>query len=188
MDRDIIEVDIDQYRNEKMMFDTSNLTVIFMGSFDELYKEKKEQQKYKHKTVGFNSVKETEEDSKIRVSEEDLVKWLGPELVGRIGTIASTDELTVKAAIDILCKSKYSQLNILKEDLANRGIKLISTYEYKKAMAKKGLSKETGVRGLNKKIKENVKYAYDEILNKDGAKVLKLSKATALDPRKYFLG
>ena len=39
MDRDIIEVDIDQYRNEKMMFDTSNLTVIFMGSFDELYKE-----------------------------------------------------------------------------------------------------------------------------------------------------
>ena len=188
LDRDIIEVDIDQHKNQKMMFDTSNLTVILMGSFDELYKEKKEKEKYKHKPVGFNSSKEKEENSKVRISEEDLVKWLGPELVGRIGTIASTDELTLEAAISILCKSKLSQLNILKEDLANRGIKLICTYEYKKAMASKGLNRETGVRGLNKKIKENVKYAYDEILTRDDAKVLKLSKATALDPRKYFLG
>jgi ATP-dependent protease Clp ATPase subunit len=173
---------------KKLMFDTSNLTVVFMGSFDELYKEKQEQQKYKHKTVGFNSVKEEEKESKVRVDEDDLVKWLGPEFVGRIGTITSTDKLSLEDAINLLSKSKLSQLNILREDLANRGIKLLCTNEYKKEIAKKGMSETTGVRKLNKTIKDNVKYAYDEILTRDDVKVLKLSKATALDPRKYFLG
>ncbi|MBQ9071670.1 MAG: AAA family ATPase [Bacilli bacterium] len=185
LDRDIIEVDIDQARNEKMMFDTSNLTVIFMGSFDSLYEEK---QKYGHKTVGFGKTTVEEANKKVRIEEEDLIKWLGPEFVGRIDIITATNELTLEDVKKILTKSKISQLNIFKEELALQGIKLHYTSGYIEEIAKKGLSKSTGVRNLNKTVKQNIKFAQEEVMTRDNVKVLKLSKATALDPRKYFLG
>ena len=59
------------------MFDTSNLTVILMGSFDELYAQKK---KYKKKTVGFNNPKEEEKgavNSPYREVAVGASHWLG---------------------------------------------------------------------------------------------------------------
>lgn len=185
LDRDIIEVDIDQARNDKMMFDTSNLTVIFMGSFDSLYEEK---QKYGHKTVGFNTSNEKPNNVKVRIEEEDLIKWLGPEFVGRIDIITATHELTLEDVKKILIKSKISQLNVFKEELALEGIRLEYTSGYVDEIAKRGLSKSTGVRNLNKTVKQNIKFAQEEVMIRGDVKVLKLSKATALDPRKYFLG
>lgn len=182
LDRGIIELDLDQYEYNKVMFDTSNLTIILMGSFDELYEEK---QKY-NKSIGFSS-EGTEEVNKVRIDEEDLVKWLGPEFVGRIGTITSTNELKLQDVLKILRKSKISQLNIIKQDLANRGIKLMYTRGYLEEIAKRGSSRKLGVRKLNKTVKNSLTYAYDEILQNPKHKVLKLTKATALDSRNYFL-
>lgn len=182
MDRDVIEVDLDHANS--VMFDTSDLTIILMGSFDELYKEK---QKYKKNPIGFSNT-EKEDSQKVRLNEDDFIKWLGPEFLGRIGLVTSTEELKLEDVIKILRKSKISQLRIVEEDLANRGVKLTYTSEYIKEIAKKGSSKETGVRKLNKAVKDNLKYAYEEIMTRDDVKVLKLSKATALDPKKYFLG
>ena len=40
MDRDVIEIETG--RGTPVLFDTSNLTIIFMGAFADLYKEKEE--------------------------------------------------------------------------------------------------------------------------------------------------
>ena len=56
MDRDIIEVDIGHgYAEKKVMFDTSNLTIIFMGAFADLYASK---EKDKKKGIGFSTTTE----------------------------------------------------------------------------------------------------------------------------------
>lgn len=185
LDRDLIEIDLDEgeYAQDKMIFDTSNLTIILMGSFDELYAEKK---KYIKNSIGFNKEK-NDEVSNIRIDEEDLVKWLGSEFVGRIGSITCTKELKIQDVLKILKESKISQLKIAKQDLADRGIKLIYTKGYLQEIAKKGLSDKLGVRKLNKTVKSSLVYAYDEILENSNYKTLKLTKATALDSRKYFL-
>lgn len=185
LDRDVIEVDVDKHYGEKIMFDTSNLTVIFMGSFDELYEEK---QQNKKNAIGFNNVSEEETKDKVRLSEEDLIKWMGPELIGRIGDIISTDELDHKSVLKILKDSKLSQYKIAKQDLADRGVELIATRGYLDEIAKKGYSKKTGARKLNKEFKKSLKYAYDEILTNPKIKTLKLTKKTALNNKEYCVG
>ena len=43
MDRDVVEVDRGQgFSERQIMFDTSNLTIIFMGAFEDLYKTKEQ--------------------------------------------------------------------------------------------------------------------------------------------------
>lgn len=181
MDRDVVEVDLSH--GQTKLFDTSNITVILMGSFDTLYEKK---QMYKSKPIGFDKTVEPEVTTKTRIDEDDLIKWLGSEFEGRIGLITSTDELTLDDAVKILYKSKISQLKIIKEDLENRGIKFTYTSGYVRELAKQGLNKKTGARKLNKTVKNSFKYAYDEILTNDNIKVLKFTKKTALDPRKYY--
>ena len=176
LDRDIVEIDIDKQNGEKIMFDTSNLTVIFMGSFDELYQQK---QQNKKNIIGFNNISEEESINKIRLNEDDLVKWMGPEFIGRIGTITSTNELSHKNVLRILKKSKLSQLKIIKEDLKERGIELVCTKGYYDEISKKGYSKEIGVRKLNKTVRRSFDCAYDEIITNPKIKKIKFSKKTA---------
>lgn len=181
LDRDIIEVEVEKNRSNKMMFDTSNLTIICMGSFDELYEQK---QQNKHKSIGFNSLNE-DVNTKVRLDEEDLIKWMGPEFVGRIGTIISTDELSNTSILKILKESKISQLKISKQDLKERGIKLVVTKGYLDEIIKRGCSKKTGVRKLNKEVKKSLNRAYDEILTNPKVKTIKLTKKTAIDNEEY---
>lgn len=193
LDRDIIEVDVDKHQGEKVLFDTSNLTIIFMGSFDELYQDKqKEQKQYKKIVVGFNNKIEEKCESKsdqpkIRLDEDDLVRWMGPEFVGRIGTITSTNELTHKNVLKILKESKLSQLKIIKEDLKERGIELTCTKGYYDEIARIGYSKNIGVRKLNKTVKRSFDIAYDEILTNPKVKLLKLTKKTAQNNKEYYV-
>lgn len=185
MDRDVMEVDMGMYDTE--LFDTSNITMVFMGSFDELHKEKQENKKFESKSIGFSTAPTKKEEPKIdtRLTEDDLVKWLGPEFVGRLGLITSTKELSIEKVVEILHSSKISQLKTIKEDLADRGIKLLYTSGYLKEIAKRGTSKETGVRKLNKVVKENLKYVYDDILINGEPKTLMLTMRTAKNGRIY---
>ncbi|MBR6690943.1 MAG: AAA family ATPase [Bacilli bacterium] len=184
LDREVIEVDTDSYGG-KMLFDTSNLTVIFMGSFEPLYQQKLQEKK--PRTLGFISEKEELEENKVRIEDEDLISWMGPEFIGRIGCITSTNALTEKEVLEILKKSKLCQLNIAKNDLANRGIKLLYTSGYLREIAKRGYSRELGARQLNKTVKKSLDCAYDEILTNGNVKVLKLTKKTALNNKEYHV-
>ena len=181
LDRDVIEVDVEKGRNNKIMFDTSNLTVICMGSFDELYEKKKQNKK---NVIGFGAENE-EKEQKVRLDEDDFIGWMGPEFVGRISTFTETDELTHKGVLKILKNSKISQWKIAEKDFAERGIKLYATAGYLNAVAERGYSKKLGVRKLNKEVKRTLRYVYDEVLTNPKVKSIKLTKKTVENNKEY---
>jgi len=97
MDRDIVEVDTEEGMvRKKILFDTSNLTIIFMGAFAKLYEEKnKSKEETKAKTIGFGSAIKTEDkeekeekQEKTYLTNEDLIKaGVPPEFLGRVPVI-----------------------------------------------------------------------------------------------------
>ena len=181
LDRDVIEIDVEKGRNNKIMFDTSNLTVICMGSFDELYEQK---QQNKKKSIGFECTN-NEVCNKVRLEEEDFIRWMGPEFVGRVGEFTETDELTHKEVLRILKESKLSQFKIAQQDFADRGIQLCATSGYLNAVAEKGYSKKLGARKINKVVKRTLRYVYDEAITNPKIKSIKLTKKTVENNREY---
>lgn len=181
LDRDVIEVDLSKSNGDRFMFDTSNLTVICMGSFDELYEQKKQNKK---NAIGFGAVND-EKEQKVRLDEDDFIGWMGPEFVGRVGEFTETDKLTHKMVLKILKESKISQWKIAEQDFAERGKKLYATAGYFDAVAEKGYSEKLGVRKLNKEVKRTLRFVYDEILINPKVKSIKLTKKTVTDNKEY---
>ena len=195
MDRDLIEVDIGHGMSDrKVMFDTSNLTIIFMGAFASLYKEKEEEKKQSKKTIGF-SFELSEADpktkngkkEKISITNDDLIKaGIPPEFLGRIPIVTSTEELELEDLVEILYKSKGGAIEEEKEFFEDMGITITFTSEYMKEIAKKAQETKTGARNLRKLVRESLAVVYDDVLSGKEIKVLKLTKATANDPKKYY--
>ena len=184
MDRDMIEVDMPN--GTKVMFDTSKLTIIFMGAFAKLY-EQKEQSKTEKKTIGFNcTTTEEKPKEKIRLTNEDLIKaGMPPEFLGRIPIITNTEELSLEDLVEILYKSKDSAVKEAIEFCNDNGIKLTFTNPAIREIAARAKAAKTGARTLRKEVKECLVYAYDEMLLNDKVKTLKITKATVNDPKKY---
>lgn len=182
MDRGVIEVNKDYYTTTT--FDTSNLTIIFMGAFADLYSKKKIAS---NKVIGFNS-DNTIQDQTIKLTEEDFIKYgMTAEFMGRIGTITSTEEFSLEDLVKILYKSKISPLHEEKEFFEDLGIKLTFTSAYVREIAKKCQKNSTGARNLKKLVKESLEHAYSDVLTNDKVKVLKLTKQTVLDNTKYYV-
>ena len=185
MDRDIIEVDRGRGWDERsVMFDTSNLTIIFMGAFADLYSSK---EKEKKKSIGFGEPQESQEKQKIVITNEDLIKaGMPPEFLGRIPVITSTEELELEDLVEILHKSKGGAIEEEKEFFNDLGITIKFTNEYIKEIAKKAHQSKTGARNLRKLVRESLSDAYDEVLSGRKIKVLKLTKKTAHDSKNYY--
>ena len=186
MDRDIIEVDIGHgYTEKKVMFDTSNLTIIFMGAFADLYASK---EKDKKRGIGFSATTEKEEKKeKIVITNEDLIKaGMPPEFLGRIPVITSTEELELEDLVEILYKSKGGAIDEEKEFFKDLGITIKFTSQYMREIAEKAHKTKTGARNLRKLVRESLAVAYDDVLSGKKVKVLKLTKETAHDPKKYY--
>ena len=182
MDRDVIELDLG--RGQPVLFDTSNLTMIFMGAFADLYKSKEEGRN--KKTIGFGTEEEDKKKEKIVVNNEDLIKaGMPPEFLGRIHIVTNTEELELEDLVEILYKSKGGAIDEEKEFCKGLGINIKFTSGYMREIAKKAHESKTGARNLRKLVRESLSCAYDEILSGKEVKELKLTKKTALDNKIY---
>lgn len=178
MDRGIIEL------NNKN-FDTSDLTIICMGAFEEFYQKKLKD----NNKIGFGQSTSINQVRNIVLSKEDLIKGGVPsEFLGRIGDVTSTIPFDEATLIHLLYKSKLSALKLQKEYFKEAfDVDLINTYGYAKEIAKQALKAKTNARELKPLIRTSLKYATDEFLSGKRAKVLKINKETALDPKKYYI-
>lgn len=183
LDRGEVEVTTGGYYGKTVMFDTSDLTIICMGAFSDLY----EQKKTKKKNLGFGSVEEESEEKEIELTEADFVKYgMPPEFMGRV-CITYTKALDEESLIKILDKSKISPLNIEKEYFNDLGIKVVFTKSYKQAIAKEAIKAGTGARKLKGSVKRTLENVYDEVLTSDKPKTYKLTKETVKDSKKYYV-
>lgn len=181
MDRDIIEVESGMF--ETINFDTSNLTIICMGAFSDLYEKKQK----KGSKIGFNQEKKEDKDNNIiELTEQDFIDYgMTSEFMGRIGIIAYTKELSMDNLIKILKESKISPLKIEEEFFNDLGVKLTYTSEYLNKIAEKSQKLKLGARSLKKAIKYSLEEIYDQVLLHDNIEEIQLIEETVDNPKEY---
>ena len=90
------------------------------------------------------------------VEPEDLIKFgLIPELVGRLPVVATLNDLTEEALIQILLEPKNALVKQYTKLLEMEGAELEIRPAALQAIAKKALARKTGARGL-RSILENI--------------------------------
>ncbi len=138
-------------QQEFIQFDTTNVLFICGGMFDGL--DKIIQRRIGEKTIGFNSdiVSTKNMDPHIldHIQAEDLLRYgLIPEFIGRLPVIATLDELSIDALIDIITKPRNAIVKQYKKLFDMDGVELEVTDGAIRRVAEKALERKTGARGL----------------------------------------
>ena len=146
-------------QQEFLQVDTSNILFICGGAFAGL--EKVILNRSEKSGIGFNATVRSKEEEKNtgeifkEVEPEDLIKFgLIPELIGRLPVIASLEELSEDALIQILTEPKNALTKQYQKLFDMEGVGLEFSQDALVATAKKAMERKTGARGL-RSIMEN---------------------------------
>ncbi len=139
-------------QQEFLQVDTTNILFICGGAFNGL--ENIIQQRINEKTIGFGADIKHRKDRKIgeilkNVRPEDLLKYgLIPEFVGRLPVIATLDELSEEALVDIMFKPKNALVKQYTKIFEFENVKLKFQEDALWAVAKEATNRKSGARGL----------------------------------------
>jgi ATP-dependent Clp protease ATP-binding subunit ClpX len=146
-------------QQEFIQVDTTNVLFLCGGAFVGL--EKIIEQRTAAKTIGFGAdikaVHERDTGEVLKdVLPEDLLKFgLIPEFIGRLPVVATLEELSVEAMIDILKKPKNALVKQYQKLFDFENVKLRFTEGALMAIAKEAIKRKSGARGL-RAILENI--------------------------------
>ena len=135
-----------------VQIDTTHILFICGGAFDGL--EKVIRDRSERSGIGFSASVRSASERKVGellqdIEPEDLIKFgLIPELVGRLPVIATLDELTEVALVDILITPKNALVKQYARLFAMENVELEIRPEALRAIARKALKRKTGARGL----------------------------------------
>jgi ATP-dependent Clp protease ATP-binding subunit ClpX len=133
--------------------DTTNILFICGGAFDGL--EKVIRNRSEQGGIGFGAEVKSKDDRKAvgdvlrSVEPEDLIKFgLIPELIGRLPVVATLEELSTDALVEILIEPKNALVKQYQKLFAMENVELEIRPGALQAVAKKALERKTGARGL----------------------------------------
>jgi ATP-dependent Clp protease ATP-binding subunit ClpX len=133
--------------------DTTNILFICGGAFDGL--EKVIRARSEKGGMGFEAEVRSKDDKKAigeilrTVEPEDLIKFgLIPELIGRLPVIATLEELSVEALVQILVEPKNALVKQYQRLFSMEGVELEIRLSAMSAIARRALERKTGARGL----------------------------------------
>ncbi|MFC5301003.1 ATP-dependent Clp protease ATP-binding subunit ClpX [Azospira restricta] len=133
--------------------DTTNILFICGGAFDGL--EKVIRNRSEKGGIGFGAEVKSKDDKKAvgevfrMVEPEDLIKFgLIPELIGRLPVVATLEELSIDALVEILIEPKNALVKQYQKLFSMEGVELEIRPGALQAVAKKALERKTGARGL----------------------------------------
>jgi ATP-dependent Clp protease ATP-binding subunit ClpX len=135
-----------------VQIDTTNILFICGGAFDGL--EKVIRNRSEKSGIGFGAEVVSPTDRSVGevlrdVEPEDLIKFgLIPELVGRLPVIATLDELSEQALVQILVEPKNALVKQFQRLLRMEGVELEVRADALAAIARRALKRRTGARGL----------------------------------------
>ena len=135
-----------------VQIDTTHILFICGGAFDGL--EKVIRDRSERSGIGFSASVRSASERKVDellqdIEPEDLIKFgLIPELVGRLPVIATLDELTEEALVDILITPKNALVKQYARLFAMENVELEIRPEALHAIARKAIKRKTGARGL----------------------------------------
>ena len=167
---------------EKIRFDTTNLTVICSGAFSDL----KEQTKTN--AIGFNT------KPKIVEKDEETIKsfidyGMPIEFMGRMNTIVKINKLKKEDLIDILKNSTSSPMNIYVDRIKSSGIEINLDDELYEAIANKAIELKTGARSLKKIVLSMFKDILYEVFDDGDLEIgkIEITKTCVEEPNTYKL-
>ncbi len=146
-------------QQEFIQIDTTNILFLCGGAFIGL--EKIVEQRVGGKTIGFGADIKTKEERDTggllrEVQPEDLLRFgLIPEFIGRLPVIATLDELSIEALVDILKKPKNALVKQYQKLFELENVKLRFTEGALMAISREALKRKSGARGL-RAIMENI--------------------------------
>lgn len=146
-------------QQEFLQVDTTNILFICGGAFSGL--EKIIGDRLQGKSIGFGAHVASPDERRVgemlqKSEPEDLLKFgLIPEFVGRLPVIATLEDLDISALVKILSEPKNALVKQYKKLFEMEDVELDFTDDALVAIAKKGLERRTGARGL-RSILENV--------------------------------
>jgi len=139
-------------QQEFIQIDTTNILFICGGAFVGL--EKLVEQRIGGKTLGFGADIKSQHERGMgellrAVQPEDLLKFgLIPEFIGRLPVIATLDELSIDALVDILKKPKNALVRQYQKLFDLENVKLRFTEGALMSIAKEAIKRKSGARGL----------------------------------------
>jgi len=158
----VIPVELGRGMNsKKIMFDTSRLTVICSGAFENI-EQIREQRLGIKKTLGFGSTTQINPDQDPKIIDEDYVKYgMNRQFMARLGVIVNLNKLEKDDLKNIMKNSKTSELVIQKKLSQLEGVELVYEDSFYDALKEKAYNKKIGARGIEKAFNEvldNIKF------------------------------
>ena len=173
---------------EFIQIKTENILFICGGAFEGIESIIKD--RTGKNTIGFGTTVEAKKEisqSEIykQILPQDLLKFgMIPEFVGRLPIVATLDELTREALIEIVTKPKNALVKQYKKLVALDGVDLEFDQEALEVIVDKAIERKTGARGLRSIIEEIMRdVMYDIPSNKKIAKCI-ITKDTVLENKK----
>ena len=140
-------------QQEFLQVDTSNMLFICGGAFaglDKVIRERSEKG-----GIGFSAEVKSKDDARnlgellVDVEPEDLVKYgLIPEFIGRLPVIATLEELSEEALVQILTEPRNALTKQYARLFEMEGVELDFRDDALRAVAHKAMERKTGARGL----------------------------------------
>ncbi len=173
---------------EFLQINTENILFICGGAFEGI--ESIIKNRTGKNTIGFGTAIESKKDvsqSEIykQILPQDLLKFgMIPEFIGRLPIVATLDELTREALIEIVTKPKNALVKQYKKLVEIDGVELEFAPEALEVIVNKAIERKTGARGLRSIIEEIMRdVMYDIPSNKKIAKCI-ITKETVLENTK----
>lgn len=174
-----------------VQIDTTNILFICGGAFDGL--SKIISNRSEKSSIGFSaSVKSRDEQESSTVLQhtepEDLIKFgLIPELVGRLPVVATLNELTEDALIQILVEPKNALIKQYSKLLEMEGAELEIRPAALHAIARKALARKTGARGLRSILEHALLDVMYELPNESNVSKVVIDESTIVSDGKPIL-
>ncbi len=139
-------------QQEFLQVDTTNILFICGGAFAGL--EKIISQRTRGTAIGFGADVQSADERQTGeilkgVEPEDLLKFgLIPEFIGRLPVVATLNDLSEDALVEILMKPKNAMVKQYQRLFEMEGVRLSFADDALRAVAKRAIARKTGARGL----------------------------------------
>ena len=170
-----------KHKKDPVQINTKNMLIVLGGAFEDVYKDLNRQE------LGFTSDDEKAKRKKKAAQPKDFVEkaQMPNEFMGRVDVIKLND-LEVEDIRRILLESDESSLLNQQKLFQELGVRLTPGDDFVTEIARRGVEKKTGCRGIDSVINEATWAAYDDAYTHPGEiEEIILQKETIDNPMQY---
>ena len=171
-------------QEERIMFDTTKLTVICSGAFEGI-------EEYRDRRIGKRKAgfeREISKEIDQGITDEDYIAYgMNRQFMSRLPKVVELNKCTKESLIEIMKKSNSSPLKIEKYILEDRGIEVEYTEDFYERLAEVALKMKIGARGISKALSKVLTNIHIENIETNNVSKIIFNKDTVDNPDKLII-